>query len=56
MKRKKIGITIAAMVILGLGFIVYNRTNSDRYVPDEDEIALHIQLDTKEDIGLLIYD
>ena len=24
MKRKKIGITIAAMVILGLGFIVYN--------------------------------
>ena len=25
-------------------------------MPADDEIALHIQLDTKEDVGLLVYD
>ena len=28
----------------------------DEYMPADDEIALHIQLDTKEDVGLLVYD
>lgn len=36
--------------------LLYNQTISNEYVPADDEIALHIQLDTKEDIGLLIYD
>lgn len=29
---------------------------SEEYTPADNEIALHIQLDTKEDIGLLVYD
>lgn len=36
--------------------LLYNQTISNEDVPADDEIALHIQLDTKEDIGLLIYD
>ena len=35
---------------------VYYRVVPDEYVPAADEIALHIQLDTEEDIGLLVYD
>ena len=54
---KKIGIAFAiVVVVLGLGFLVYNHTISDEYIPADDEIALHIQFDTKEDIGLLVYD
>lgn len=56
MNKKKIGIAIAIVIVLGLGFIFYNQTISDEYVPADDEIALHIQLDTKEDVGLLVYD
>ena len=33
-----------------------NQSIPDEYVPAADEIALHIQLDTEEDIGLLVYD
>lgn len=56
MNKKKIGIAVAIVIVLGLGFIFYNQTISDEYVPADDEIALHIQLDTKEDVGLLVYD
>ena len=60
MNKKRIGITIAMIavlgVVLGLGFLLYQQTISDEYVPAEDEIALYIQLDTKEDIGLLVFD
>ena len=28
----------------------------DEYVPADDEIALHLKLDTEEDVGLLVYD
>ena len=56
MKKKIIGILIAIVTVLGLGLIVYNQIISDEYVPADDEIALHIQLDTKEDVGLLVYD
>lgn len=56
MKKKKIGIAIAIVVVLGLGFIFYNQMIPDEYVPADNEIALHIQLDTKEDVGLLVYD
>ena len=58
MNKKRIGIAIAIIVvILGLGFILYNHVvYSGEYMPDDDEIALRIQLDTEEDVGLLVYD
>ena len=49
------GIAIVIAAILGLGFID-NQTIPNEYVPADDEIALHIQFDTNEDIGLLVYD
>ena len=56
MKKKIIGSILAIAVVLALVFIVYYRAIPDEYVPAADEIALHIQLDTEEDIGLLVYD
>ena len=56
MKKKIIGSIFAIAVVLILVFIVYYRVVPDEYVPATDEIALHIQLDTEEDIGLLVYD
>lgn len=56
MNKKRIGIVFAIVVVMGFGFLLYKQLVSDEYVPAEDEIALHIQLDTKEDIGLLIFD
>ena len=56
MKKKIIGSIFAIVVVLILVFIVYYRVVPDEYVPAADEIALHIQLDTEEDIGLLVYD
>ena len=54
MNKKRIGIAIAMVVVLGLGFILYKQTIPDEYAPADDGIALYIQLDTKEDIGLLL--
>ena len=56
MKKKIIGSILAIAVVLILVFIVYYRVVPDEYVPAADEIALHIQLGTEEDIGLLVYD
>ena len=56
MDKKKIGIAIVIVAVLGLGFLFYNQTIPNEYVPADDEIALHIQFDTNEDIGLLVYD
>ena len=56
MNKKKIGIAIAMVVVLGLGFVLYRQTIPHEYVPTDDEIALYIQLDTKEDFGLLLID
>ena len=56
MKKKTIGIIVALVIVLGLSLVVYNRINHNEYVPADDEIALHIQFDTNEDIGLLVYD
>lgn len=49
-------ITLALTAILGLGSILCTQTAPSEYVPADDEIALCIQLDTKEDIGLLVFD
>lgn len=56
MKRKAIGIIAVIVVVLGLSLVVYNQIIPNEYVPTDDEIALHIQLDTEEDVGLLVYD
>ena len=56
MKKKVIGIIAAIVVVLGLSLVVYNQIVPNEYVPAADEIALHLQLDTEEDIGLLVYD
>lgn len=56
MGRKKIWIPIAIAAVLILGFMLYSQMRSKEYVPADDEIVLHIQFDTKDDIGLLVYD
>ena len=56
MKKKVIGIIAAIVVVLGLSLVVYNQIIPNEYVPAADEIALHLQLDTEEDVGLLVYD
>lgn len=54
MKKKIIGIIAAIAVVLGLGLIICNQIIPNEYEPADDEIALHIQLDVGEDIGLLV--
>lgn len=57
MKKKVIEIITAIVIVLGLSLVVYNRIiPNEEYVPADDEIALHLQLDTEEDVGLLVYD
>lgn len=56
MKKKRIGAVIAIAAVLGLGFILYSQAIPAEYVPADDEIALHMQLDIKEDVGLLVFD
>ena len=56
MGRKKIWIPIVIATMSILGLILYSQMRSEEYAPADNEIALHIQLDTKEDIGLLVYD
>lgn len=56
MNRKRIAAAAAIAVALVLGFLTYGRIIPDKYTPSDDEIVLHIRLDTKEDIGLLIFD
>lgn len=56
MNRKRTGILLAIGIVVGVSFIAYKQLLPDEYVPADDEIALHIQLDTKEDIGLLVFD
>ena len=56
MEKQRIGIIAAMAAALGISLVVYNRFHGKNYVPAADEIALQIQVDTKEDIGLLVYD
>lgn len=54
--KKIIGIAAAAVIVLGLSLVIYNQIIPDEYVPADDEIALHLKLDSEEDVGLLVYD
>ena len=56
MKKKIMGIIVVIVIVLGLSLVIYNQIIPDEYVPAANEIALHIQLETGEDIGLLVYD
>ena len=56
MNIKKIAITIIVVIALGLGFLLCKQIFFDEYKPADDEIALHVQMNTKEDIGLLVFD
>lgn len=55
-KRIAIAVGIVAVAVLGLGFLLYRQLFPGEYVPADDEIALHVHLQTTEDIGLLVYD
>ena len=54
--KKIIGMAAAAVIVLGLSLVIYNQIIPDEYVLADDEIALHLKLDTEEDDGLLVYD
>lgn len=57
MSKKKIGIAAAALAVLGLAVLfLHAMLFPAEYRPADDEIALRIQLATKEDFGLLVYD
>lgn len=56
MKKKIIGIIVSILIVLGLSLVVYNQIIPNEYAPAADEIALHIQLDVGEDVGLLVYE
>lgn len=56
-KKKAIIICIVSIIVLTfLGLVAYNIYLNSAYTPADDEIALNIQFDTKEDIGLLVFD
>ncbi len=54
--KKRILIILTIFCVFILSFIIYKYVNSPEYTPANDEIALRIQFDIKEDIGLLIFD
>lgn len=56
MNKKRIWAVIATVAALVLGFILYRQLLPGEYVPSDDEIALNIQFDIGEDVGLLVFD
>ena len=56
MKKKIFAGIFALAAVLALVCIIFAQGGSGTYLTAADEIALRIQLDTKEDVGLLVYD
>ena len=56
MKKKIFAGILALAAVLALVCIIFAQGGSGTYLTAADEIALRIQLDTKEDVGLLVYD
>lgn len=54
--RKRLAISIFVLIIFGISYIVLSNIFPQEYVPAADEISLHIQLDTKQDVGLIVFD
>lgn len=52
--KKKVLLIIAGLLVLILGIMYWYQSRP--YSPSENEIALRIQMDVKEDIGLLVFD
>lgn len=55
-KSMKIELTIIAIIVLTFGFLFLSINNKRDIEVANDEISLRIQLDTREDIGLIIID
>ncbi len=55
-KAVRIGIVIVAIIALIAAFLFFKGASPKEFAVGDDEIALYIQLDTKEDIGLLVFD
>ena len=53
MKRK---IAIAAAIIVLAAVLLTAFNGGDEYTPAEDEIVLHIKMNTDDDVGLLVFD
>ncbi len=53
--KKTLAIVVAILALMA-AFLVFRESNSKDFVVGDDEIALYIQMDTKEDIGLLVFD
>ncbi len=51
-----IGIVIVVFFALISAFLFFREAGHKEFVVGDDEIALYIQLNTKEDIGLLVFD
>ncbi|MGM9641658.1 MAG: hypothetical protein ACI3XI_00470 [Eubacteriales bacterium] len=56
MIRKRIISGIAIVAALLLSVVGCDLIFPGEYVPGDDEIVLHVQMNTQEDIGLLVYD
>lgn len=54
-KKIVIAIVIAITLVWEL-LLLCKHIFFDEYKPADDEIALHVQMNTKEDIGLLVFD
>lgn len=54
--KKRMGWFVMAAILLALALVFLSRFLSPPFSAAEDEIALEIQLDVREDIGLLIID
>ena len=55
-KAVRIGIVIVVIIALMVAFLFFKGVSPKEFAVGDDEIALYIQLDTKEDIGLLVFD
>lgn len=56
MRKKRILIGIAVLIVTVMGFMLYNQLFPEEFKVKDDEIAIRIKLDVEEDIGLVVYD
>ena len=56
MIKKIILTTAAVLAVLACAFLAYKWLFPDEYSVGEDEIALYVQMDVREDFGLLVRD
>lgn len=56
MNKKKAVIGISLLAVVLVCFVLYKLVFPEEFKVREDEIAIRIKLDLKEDIGLVVYD